>query len=147
MLEVDEIRSVPIFQGLRNDHLQTIAADAELVELDMNDILFENDNTGKDFYLILAGEIQVIGLDDDYEKTYHQTDPIGLISFLDGTRKKVTAKAVKSSRLLRIQAEDFRRIMEENTTIGYIIYQNLVYHVFHMVHNLKLTDHDEYAWI
>jgi CRP-like cAMP-binding protein len=147
MLEVDEIRDVPIFEGLQTDHLQTIATDAELVELEAGDVLFKNDNTGKDFYIILTGEIQVTATDESYEKSFTYADVMGEVSFLNGARKSVTAKATKSSRLLFMRSEDFRRIMNENTALGYIVYQNLTEQVFKRLNEFELPDITNYAWI
>lgn len=147
MLEVDEIRDVPIFEGLQTDHLQTIATDAELVELEAGDVLFENDNTGEDFYIILRGKIQITAPGEDYEKFFANADVMGEVSFLNGARKNVTAKATKSSRLLFMQAENFHRIMNENTALGYIVYQNLTEQVFERLNEFDLPDVTNYAWI
>ena len=147
MLEVDEIRDVPIFEGLQTDHLQTIAADAELVELEAGDVLFENDNTGEDFYIILRGKIQIRASDESYEKFFTHADVMGEVSFLNGARKNVTATATESSRMLFMRAEDFRRIMNENTALGYIVYQNLTEQVFKRMNEFKLPDITNYAWI
>ena len=147
MLEVDEIRDVPIFEGLQTDHLQTIAADAELVELEAGQVLFENDNTGENFYIILRGEIQITSPDGSYEKSFAYADVMGEISFLNGARKNVTAKAMESSRLLFLRAEDFHRIMNENTALGYIVYQNLTEQVFKRINEFDLPDIANFIWI
>lgn len=107
---VARLRDIGLFGGLGDDILETFVATLPRLELPSGADVFHEGEAGRDLFVILDGEIEVLRR----SKRGHETrvallgpgDWFGEMSILDVLPRSATMRVVAPSQLLRFSAQD-----------------------------------------
>jgi CRP-like cAMP-binding protein len=107
---VARLREIGLFGGLNDDTLETFIAILERVEVAPGTDVFHEGEAGRDLFVILDGEVEVLRR----SKRGHETrvallgpgDWFGEMSILDVLPRSATMRVVAPSQLLRFSAHD-----------------------------------------
>lgn len=107
---VARLRDIGLFGGLGDDILETFVANLARLELSCGADVFHEGEAGRDLFVILDGEIEVLRR----SKRGHETrvallgpgDWFGEMSILDVLPRSATMRVVAPSQLLRFSAQD-----------------------------------------
>ncbi|MFS8066290.1 MAG: cyclic nucleotide-binding domain-containing protein [Byssovorax sp.] len=107
---VARLRDIGLFGGLGDDILETFVANLSRLELASGADVFHEGEAGRDLFVILDGEVEVLRR----SKRGHETrvallgpgDWFGEMSILDVLPRSATMRVVAPSQLLRFSAQD-----------------------------------------
>ena len=107
---VARLRDIGLFGGLGDDILETFVANLARLELASGADVFHEGEAGRDLFVILDGEVEVLRR----SKRGHETrvallgpgDWFGEMSILDVLPRSATMRVVAPSQLLRFSAQD-----------------------------------------
>jgi len=118
MLET-ELADVGPFRGMSPERLHWIAQRAVEVALRRGETLYSDGDTAEHYHVLLDGELAVIKRVNGQEITagrHENGDSFGEIQLLSGEPLPVTLRATRASRLVRLDADVFSRLMGESQT-------------------------------
>jgi CRP/FNR family cyclic AMP-dependent transcriptional regulator len=107
---VAQLRDIGLFGGLDDDILETFVAHLVRLELGCGAVVFHEGEAGRDLFVLLDGEVEVLRR----SKRGHETrvallgpgDWFGEMSILDVLPRSATMRVVGPSQLLRFSAQD-----------------------------------------
>jgi CRP-like cAMP-binding protein/Fe-S-cluster-containing dehydrogenase component len=111
----DHLRSVPIFTSLTSDFIDSLRNRVELVRFNKGDVICRQDDVADAFYLVRIGFVKV---SQDHRGSelvlayLGRGGYFGEMGLLGEGRRTATCVALDHVELVRIHAEDFRRMME-----------------------------------
>jgi CRP/FNR family cyclic AMP-dependent transcriptional regulator len=123
------LRTFPIFQGLSDDRLATVARVAMMRRVPRGAaVVHEGDRT--DFvYFVLTGNLKVMVSDEDGREVIltilGQGEMFGEMGVLDDSPRSASVVAVAPSDLVTIAKSDFKRLMQENFELSWHVMCNL----------------------
>lgn len=110
---VEELKRVPLFQGMSDRSLQRVAEIAKEVSHPDGKVVLEEDHSAVGFHMILEGQAEasqggkVIG-------TMGPGDYFGEMSLIDGKPRSASVVARGELKTLAIPAWNFNRLLDEN---------------------------------
>jgi signal transduction histidine kinase len=110
----DDLRSIPLFAALGDDDLDWISEAGRELRLATGDRLFAEGETDVAFFVLLDGRLQVtkrVGAEETVLATHEPGAFTGEVPLLTGTPYIATVRAVAPSRLLRVEAAPFQRML------------------------------------
>ncbi len=117
----DHLRTVPIFSTLSEDFIDELRHKVELVRFSKGDVICRQDEIADSFYLVRIGFVKVSEEHPggDLVLAYlGRGDYFGEMGLLNqGGRRTATCTALDHVELVRIQAADFRRMMDQFSDI------------------------------
>ncbi|WP_437966943.1 cyclic nucleotide-binding domain-containing protein [Sorangium sp. So ce260] len=120
-----QLREIGLFGGLGDHVLQGLADTLELVQLQPGAVAFREGDSGREMFVLLAGEMEVLKRSKrDVEARVAVLGPsdwFGEMSILDVMPRSATVRAISPSRLMRITAHDldalYRRDLKSYTLL------------------------------
>ncbi len=107
---MERLREIGLFGGLGDDVLKDLAASLDLVELAPGAVVFREGDSGREMFVVLDGEMEVLKHSKRKRETrvavLGPSDWFGEMSILDVMPRSATVRVVAPSRLLRITAQD-----------------------------------------
>src|SRR5688572_16333374 len=113
------VRALPLFSGLSDEELRCLGG-AEIVEYDEGDVIIEDGDPAKYFYVTIDGEIAIHRMYDNQEILMGIADAgtfLGEIFILLDIPWISTARAKTKVRLVRMCSEDFWRMLSQCQSI------------------------------
>jgi len=107
------LRKVPLFAPLPPQDLQPIAAVAEEQVASEGEILAERGESGDTMYVIVDGEVQVVGPDGQELAVRRVGDFIGEMAVISSQPRAASLIATSPLRVLEIQKPAFEAILRE----------------------------------
>ncbi len=117
------LRDGQIFPRLSAEMAARAAAYGTTETVQAGTILFEQNRRGVDFFLVLAGAVEVFATGGDGERivtTHHAGQFTGELDLLNDRETLVSARAAQPSTVARISRVAFRRLVAEEAEIGEI---------------------------
>src|SRR5262249_43402643 len=113
------LAAVPGLEGRALKDLETLAAEAEQLELRRGEILVRQGDPSDTLYFVLSGRFAV-RFEDAPERTAEiaQGQPIGEIGFFANLPRTATVVALRDSSVLAISRRQFQRISETSSALG-----------------------------
>lgn len=108
---IDQLRSVPLFHGLKDPDLQRILAIGKEVTHEAGHPVVEEEHTGVGFHLILEGEASVTVRGRDVG-TFGPGSYFGEMSVIDGGPRSATVTPVSDLETFSIPAWNFQELMD-----------------------------------
>src|SRR5689334_9045806 len=113
------VREIGLFGGLGDEVIDTFVGTLELCEMDAGAVVFKEGDAGRELYVILDGEIEVLRR----SKRGHETrvailgpgDWFGEMSVLDVLPRSATTRVLAPSRLLRLTAHELDALYRRDT--------------------------------
>ena len=106
----DELAGIGLFGGLDEATLDEFVRRLPIHNLDAGDVIFREGDTGRDLYVVLQGEMEVIKNSKNERETrvamLGPGDWFGEMSILDIMPRSATVRALAPSRLLKLSAHD-----------------------------------------
>ncbi len=149
MVDKDLIPKLNFFSDVPQDKIEEISNMCDLLEFKQNDIIFNQDDTAKNLYGVLDGEVELSLIFEDkilktivkHEKSIHtQTEVIqkpiivdtvetgdvfGWSSLMDSGSWTTTAQCSINSRILSVPAVDLKAMFSQDPSMGYMIMRRL----------------------
>ena len=112
MVEVDRIRTIPLFEGLTEDELATVAAWIEPRTVETGRVVVPEGESGYTFFLLERGEVAV---DQDGAEVARlgPGDFFGEMAILGKGKRVATVTATTETTVLSIFGLEFRRLEAE----------------------------------
>lgn len=114
---IQQLRSVPLFEGLSDRSLKAIASKARVVDQPAGKEVVSEGGGGAGFHLILEGSATV-SLHGTERRTLHPGDYFGEISMIDGKPRSASVQVGEGLRTLSLPAWEFRPLLEEQPEIA-----------------------------
>lgn len=125
----DELRSIGLFGAMTDDVLRHLAATLTVVHPSAGDIVFREGESGRDMYVVLSGEVEVLKRSKSQVEArvalLGPTDWFGEMSILDVQPRSATVRSVAPSRLLRLTASDLDALYRHDLKAYALIVLNL----------------------
>lgn len=124
------LQQIPLFASLPQTELEHLEACLRPLELEANIVLFREDELGDAFYVIVAGEIEIVKALDTSEERLLGTrvpgDYLGEMSLLnpDGLRT-ATVRTRTPATLLLLTREDFNDLLARRPSLAYDMVRRL----------------------
>jgi len=116
------LKLIPLFQNLEFERLKHISGLLVSEYFPKDHLVFEKGTTGEKFYIIVNGQVEVIGLDCGDEDCFHSVldsgDIFGELALLDHVARSATVKTMMPSLFLTLDKYEFRHLLQENPDIG-----------------------------
>lgn len=119
---VEELHSLPLFEGFDDGRMALLAGAGQIIEVDAGQRLTERWGGGRDFYVLLDGAVRV-ELDGVLIRELGRGDFFGELAALDwgagyGYTRLATVIAIERSRLLVVPPDVFNRLTSEVASFG-----------------------------
>ena len=114
MIQLDELRHVPLFTQLQDEQLQWIAEHSSEMILKNGDVLFTEGDPGVHFYVLLSGLLQItrnIGGRETVIATHHAGIFTGEVPLLTETPFVASGRSIADSRLLAMDIPQFHAML------------------------------------
>jgi signal transduction histidine kinase len=113
--QLQQVRSVPLFAGLRDDQLACLEA-GQIVEAPVGTNLAVEEEPSRHFYALIEGEVRITRTYDRQTVLMRINKPgnyFGEIMLLLGIPSAATVRVTKHARLFRLDEEGFWRMMTQ----------------------------------
>lgn len=129
MVSVDILKGLDVFDDLPERDLTAIAKMSDAVECPSGTAVFrENDDAGK-LYVLLTGKAAIhFEVGRHQEAVVHSVAPgqaFGWSALVQPYRFTASAKCMEDSRVLAVDREGLRRLIEEDCRVGFVIMEKL----------------------
>ena len=121
VVELDQLRAIPLFAGLEDEQLAWVRGRADEVRIAAGDNLFAEGAPADAFYVVLDGEVQItkeIGGQETFLATHAPGGFTGEVPLLTGTPYIATARATAPVRLLRLDPGAFKELLARCPTVA-----------------------------
>jgi CRP-like cAMP-binding protein len=115
---VELLKRIPIFQGLDDKHLRSIATEFTERVFTEGQELVEEGRGGVGFFVIETGGARVT-VEGDERRTLGPGDYFGEIALIDGGPRSATITATSAGRMYGMTPWQFRPLVEENASIAW----------------------------
>ncbi|MDH3741459.1 MAG: Crp/Fnr family transcriptional regulator [Hyphomicrobiales bacterium] len=126
--EVDLLRRVPLFAQIEPAKLKLLAFTSQRMTYQPGQPFFRQGDSGDAAYVLISGEAQVLAETPDGEipvATIGQNAIIGEIAILCDVPRTATVKASTKLEALKIDKEDFLRLIKEFPEMGIEVMREL----------------------
>jgi CRP-like cAMP-binding protein len=113
---IDHIRKVPLFRGMPDHALETIADRASETTFEDGDTVTREGESGETFYIVIEGRLRV----SQHGALLRELGPgdfLGEISLVDGRPRTATVTAVGPVEALVIRRADFLEMVEFDSAV------------------------------
>jgi CRP-like cAMP-binding protein len=120
MTSVERLREIGLFGGLDDEVLRDFVATLPVVELSAGATVFREGDSGREMFVLLEGEMEILALSKRQRETrvaiLGPGDWFGEMSILDVMPRSATVRALAPSHMLRLSAQEldglYRRDMK-----------------------------------
>lgn len=112
-----QLRAVPLFAELTDEHLTQLAANSELISLDPGETLFREGDAGERAYVITAGGLEILKQTGEREMLLAVRQPgevIGEMALLQDSPRTATARATGATQLVSIPRAEIESLMDNS---------------------------------
>ncbi len=125
MITLDDLR-IPVFSELPDEKLKKLRDVADAIDFEDGDIVYNAGESAEIFYIVLSGEaVLEHELSKDVQVIFSSVEPgycFGWTALTHQQPRRATARSRGPSRMVRIHALELQRLMDEDHTLGYVIY-------------------------
>ncbi len=127
---IEELRKIPWFQELREEHVARIASISNVHHFHAGEVLFREGDKQESVYLMLEGRVALeLFVPHRGKVRIYTAEPweiFGWSSVTPNIRQRTAgATAVIDSRIIRINAEKLRAACDEDHDLGYLVMRRL----------------------
>lgn len=120
-----ELRTIPLFQDITDEHLSELMSALERQEVKQGHVLFEAGARPTHLILLTSGEV-ALKEGDELKFRLRPVAPIGELGALTGLRRNTTAVTTMDSEILRIATADLMEFFESHGDVAFPFYHNLL---------------------
>ena len=138
------LKQIQLFASLDNTELAELANICQKVPTNPGDLIIKQNTTGKELYLVAEGSVEVFieGLESARSLVMlGEGQVIGEMALIDQGYRSASVKVnKKGATLYRIDSDDFYRLCDENTRIGYVVMRNLAIDIAFKLRHRNLAE-------
>jgi NTE family protein len=115
------IGTVPLFTSLAAEDRDDLARSGDIVEIEPDDLLFRQGEPADAMYVVLSGRLEAlvaVGASERVIRAFKRGEVIGELGLLAETERSASIRAIRRSQLLRIDADDFARLVDHSPAFG-----------------------------
>jgi CRP-like cAMP-binding protein len=138
--EADVLRKVPLLSGLGTSELKLLAFTSQLLCFSPGDILMQRGDPADCAYVILEGEVEVLGVTSAGEfvvGVMGANTIVGEIGVLNEAPRSATVRAKGRVQVLRISSEVFLRLASERPDRALHVMRELSEIITHNLHSIQ----------
>ncbi len=140
------IRGIELFEGLTDEELDEIAAISQEKQFKKGELLAVEGETGEELFIIAEGAVEVEVSDKGSAPkvviNLGAGQLIGEMSLVDKGPRSATVRAIHDPTIVQvIRHEDFHKLCQRNTRIGYIVMHNIAADLSFKMRHRHLSDH------
>jgi signal transduction histidine kinase len=128
-MHTNVLKQLPLFAGLPDDKLTWLIDNAEQVDLMAGDVLIEEGSPPDAFYVVLAGEFEVVKRAGGSTVLLALNGPgemLGEMSLIQNSARTATVRAVRTSRILKISRDLFETLLCGNPATAMAILRTVM---------------------
>ena len=110
------LQDIDIFEFTMTEDLSHIATITEEVEYEANSVIFKEEEISDSMYVVVEGKVK-LARDGQDVMTAEKKDVFGTWALFDDEPRIVTATALESTQLLRIDKEEFVDLLADHVGI------------------------------
>jgi CRP/FNR family cyclic AMP-dependent transcriptional regulator len=133
---LDSLRTIPLFAGVDDDDLESIAALLIERRIPKGHTIVEEGLSGDYMYILAEGQVKVTKLSGDgREKILELLGPgdfFGEMSLLDNAVRSASVKGLSDTRILALSRNDFLKELRHNPDLAMAVIQELTHRVRQM---------------
>ncbi len=114
--KVNLLQKASVFQGVHTESLARVAAVAQEVSWDAQQLLFRANDAADTLFVLLDGEVALLR-DGKETRRLGPNEAVGVLAVLAGDSHTESAKATGAVRALRIDQQDFYDVMAEDFNV------------------------------
>jgi CRP/FNR family transcriptional regulator len=119
---IKDLRTIPLFSGLSDEHLEKIAAIASTLTYDRGEMIFHEGDKGDGFYMVEQGKIKVFKLSvEGKEQILHIYGPghtFGEVPVFEGKNFPASSMALEKSEILFLPRVKFVDLITRTPGLG-----------------------------
>lgn len=123
MIEI--LKNIPFFSELSDEDLQQIAETVKMEYFPANHVIFNQGDPGDVMYIIKRGEVQVIR-DDTILAVLKDNAFFGEMALVSDEPRNAKIITITDIEALTLTKNDFKRLMETNSSIASIVSYEVV---------------------
>ena len=126
--DVESLLRTPLFHGVDRAVLTRLASDAEPIALRGGDYLFRGGDPADRLYVVRAGRLRVLVDGADGPKVVRELGPgdvLGELALLTGSPRSASARAVRDSELLSLDAARFDALLADDPAFARALLREL----------------------
>ena len=139
--EWDLINSAPLFDGVPDEAVRRLIGNRGAREYDKGVILFQQGTPADAFYFILDGWVKIYRISPRGSETivgvFTRGQSFAEAAIFDGAEYPVFAEVIVPSRLLCIDAKNFRRLVHEEPDLALAMLASCSKHLKYLVEQLE----------
>ncbi|CAG9330353.1 unnamed protein product [Blepharisma stoltei] len=114
-----------VFKGLRKELHQAIVSHMNYYELGPAEVIFEQNQSGNNFFVVESGDLEVI-INGNRVKVLHPGDSFGELALLHDSARSATVKSITKTGLWGLARSTFRKALEKINATYYEENKNFV---------------------
>ncbi len=122
-LFLETLPGIQFLRGVAREHLEQIAAIAQLRDYESDEVVFHQGDDADSVYLVVFGKLSIelgaTAQDCKHIVTVGPGEMLGWSSLLERSQLAATARAVESTRLVRIDSAKLLKICDEDPAFGF----------------------------
>lgn len=129
---IDLLKRSSVFKELTHDDLQEIAKSCQRVSLKIGERVFEAESPAEYLVIVSSGSVELRFKVSHYHASKEiildrkfAGDAFGWSALAEPYVYTLSAVTMQDSELLKIEANDLKRVCEQNKDIGYILMKNI----------------------
>ena len=123
MIEI--LKKIPFFSELSDEDLQQIADSIKMEYFPANHVIFEQGDPGEIMYIIKRGKVQVIR-ENTVLAVLEDNAFFGEMALVSDEPRNARIVTVTDTEALTLAKEDFKRLLETNSSIASIVSYEVV---------------------
>lgn len=123
--KIEILKSIAIFSELDNTILKQMASSLINVQIEKNEEVFHKGDRLDAMYIIVSGSVLVHDGEHIFTQ-FGERDFFGEYSLIDSSVRSATVTANNKTHLLRLNQEDFSRIIEDNVEVAKAVLKALI---------------------
>ena len=145
---VETLRDHPFTKGLPPQHIEKLAALANEVRFDNDQVIFRQGDESSLFFLILSGKValEVTALGRTLRvQTVSEGEILGWSSVVPSREKQFQARALSACRALAFDGARLREACDQDCSLGYVVMRRVLSVVTDRLQALRLQLLDIYT--
>ncbi len=122
-MDIAQLKQIPLFTNLTNDHLQKLSSIALIREVKAGETLFREGDLGDEFFVIIAGKVRISkmvpGVGEEALAILEKNDYFGEMALVDETPRSADAIVHNSGQLWVIKKDDLDELMFLHKDLAY----------------------------
>lgn len=118
MISIDDLRKVPIFNGLSKNELNAFIPNFREKKFKKNSVIFQQEEEGDTFLFILNGRVKVVIMSKDGREvnlsTLGPNEFFGEMSLIDGLPRSATVIAIEDTTIIFLKRNDFLEKLKQH---------------------------------